>query len=103
MGVLLLGTGFVFQAPVASASIPEIVGKEQLLSAIALGGIQMNLAGIIGPALGGVLIPLVGVSTIFTLNAAAFGLVLDGGDNLETILFDRAVAKRCTCAPHPFG
>ena len=36
----------------------------------------MNLAGIIGPALGGLLIPLVGVSTIFTLNAAAFVLVL---------------------------
>jgi MFS family permease len=75
-GVFLLGTGFAFQAPVASASIPEIVGKEQLPSAIALGGIQMNLAGIIGPALGGLLIPLVGVSTIFALNAAAFVLVL---------------------------
>src|SRR5206468_8489038 len=57
-------------------SIPEIVGKEQLPSAIALGGIQMNLAGIVGPALGGLLIPLVGVSTVFTLNAAAFCLVL---------------------------
>ena len=75
-GVFLLGIGFAFQAPVASASVPEIVGKEQLPSAIALGGIQMNLAGIIGPALGGLLISLVGVSTIFTLNTAAFVLVL---------------------------
>jgi len=75
-GVFLLGTGFAFQAPVASASIPEIVGKEQLPSAIALGGIQMNLAGIIGPALGGLLIPLVGVSTVFAMNAVAFVLVL---------------------------
>ena len=57
-GVFLLGTGFAFQAPVASASIPEIVGKEHLPSAIALGGIQMNLAGIIGPAIGGFLVPL---------------------------------------------
>jgi MFS family permease len=75
-GVFLLGTGFAFQAPVASASIPEIVGKEQLPSAIALGGIQMNLAGIIGPALGGLLIPFVGVSTVFAMNAIAFVLVL---------------------------
>jgi len=74
-GVFFLGIGFAFQAPVASASIPEIVGKEQLSSAIALGGIQMNLAGIIGPALGGLLIPFVGVSTVFTLNAMAFVLV----------------------------
>jgi MFS family permease len=71
-GVFLLGTGFAFQAPVASASIPEIVGKEQVPSAIALGGIQMNLAGIIGPAIGGLLIPLIGVSTVFALNSLAF-------------------------------
>jgi MFS family permease len=75
-GVFLLGTGFAFQAPVASASIPEIVGKEELPSAIALGGIQMNLSGIIGPALGGLLIPLLGVSGVFAVNAAAFVLVL---------------------------
>lgn len=74
-GVFLLGTGFAFQAPVASASIPEIVGKDQLPSAVVLGGIQMNLAGIIGPALGGLLIPLVGVSTVFALNALGFVLV----------------------------
>ena len=75
-GVFLLGIGFAFQAPVASASIPEIVGKEQLPSAIALGGIQMNLAGIIGPAIGGFLVPLVGVSSVFAMNALAFVLVL---------------------------
>jgi MFS family permease len=75
-GVFLLGIGFAFQAPVASASIPEIVGKNQIPSAIALGGIQMNLAGIVGPAIGGLLIPLVGVSAVFAMNAAAFILVL---------------------------
>jgi MFS family permease len=75
-GVFLLGIGFAFQAPVASAAIPEIVGKEDLPSATALGGVQMNLAGIIGPALGGLLIPLLGVSGLFALNAVAFVLVL---------------------------
>jgi MFS family permease len=75
-GVFLLGTGFAFQAPVASASIPEIVGKEHLPSAIALGGIQMNLAGIVGPAIGGLLLPLTGVSGVFAMNASAFVLVL---------------------------
>ena len=42
VAVFALGTGFAFQAPVASASIPEIVSKQQLPSAIALGGIQRN-------------------------------------------------------------
>jgi Transmembrane secretion effector len=36
----------------------------------------MNLAGIIGPAIGGFLIPLVGVSSVFAMNALAFVLVL---------------------------
>jgi MFS family permease len=75
-GVFLLGMGFAFQAPVSSAAIPEIVGKEDLPSATALGGVQMNLAGIIGPAMGGLLIPLIGVSGVFWLNAAAFLVVL---------------------------
>jgi MFS family permease len=74
-GVFLLGTGFAFQAPVASAWIPEIVGKEQLPSAIALGGVQMNLAGIIGPVLGGILIPVFGVSMVFAIDTCAFILV----------------------------
>ncbi len=75
-GVFMLGIGFAFQAPVASAAIPEIVGKDELPSATALGGVQMNLSGIIGPAIGGLLIPLLGVSGVFALNTAAFVLVL---------------------------
>jgi MFS family permease len=76
VGVFLLGTGFAFQAPVASASIPEIVDREQLPSAIALSGVQMNLASIIGPAIGGFLVPSLGVGGVFALNSLAFLLVL---------------------------
>jgi MFS family permease len=75
-GVFLLGIGFAFQAPVSSAAIPEIVGKKDIPSATALGGVQMNVAGIIGPALGGLLIPLIGVGGVFWMNAAAFVVVL---------------------------
>ena len=75
-GVFLLGIGFAFQAPVASAAIPEIVSKKELPSAMILGGVQMNLAGIIGPAIGGLLVPLIGVGGVFSLNAGAFILVL---------------------------
>ena len=75
-GVFLLGIGFSFQAPVSSAAIPEIVDKEDLMSATALGGVQMNVAGIIGPALGGLLVPLIGVGGVFWMNAAAFLVVL---------------------------
>jgi hypothetical protein len=36
----------------------------------------MNLSGIIGPALGGFLIPLFGVTAVFGINACAFIPVL---------------------------
>src|SRR5260370_13295952 len=36
----------------------------------------MNLAGIIGPAIGGLLVPFVGVSSVFAMNALAFVLVM---------------------------
>ena len=42
------------------------------MSAITLGGVQMNLAGIVGPALGGFLLPIVGPAMLFSLNALAF-------------------------------
>src|ERR1700746_2554497 len=70
--VFLLGIGFAFNAPVWGSVVPEIVRKEQLASAITLGGMQMNLAGIVGPALGGLLLPITGPATLFSLNALAF-------------------------------
>jgi MFS family permease len=70
--VFLLGIGFAFSAPVWASIVPEIVGKEELASALTLGGVQMNLCGIVGPAVGGLLLPVVGPATIFSLNALAF-------------------------------
>ncbi len=70
--VFLLGIGFAFNAPVWASIVPEIVQKEELASAITLGGVQMNLAGIVGPALGGFLLLIMGPAMLFSLNALAF-------------------------------
>jgi MFS family permease len=70
--VFLLGIGFAFNAPVWASIVPEIVQKEELASAITLGGVQMNLAGIAGPALGGLFLPIMGPAMLFSLNALAF-------------------------------
>src|SRR6202045_4457205 len=70
--VFLLGIGFGFNAPVWGSIIPEIVQKEELASAITLGGVQMNLGGILGPALGGLLLPIMGPAMLFSINALAF-------------------------------
>jgi MFS family permease len=70
--VFLLGTGFAFNAPVWACVVPGIVRKEEIASALTLGGVQMNLAVIVGPALGSLLLPIVGTPVIFSLNALAF-------------------------------
>jgi MFS family permease len=72
VSVFLLGIGFAFNAPVWAAIVPEVVRKEELTSAITLGGVQMNMGGIVGPALGGFLLSLAGPATLFALNALAF-------------------------------
>src|SRR6202047_4786894 len=70
--VFLLGIGFAFNAPVWAAIVPEVVRKEELASAITLGGVQMNMGGIVGPAIGGFLLSVAGPATLFSLNALAF-------------------------------
>ena len=75
-GVFLLGVGFACNGPTWNSVIPDVVTKEELASAVTLSGVQMNISGIIGPAVGGLLLPLIGANAIFALNAAAFLLVL---------------------------
>ncbi len=71
----LFGSGFAFAAAASSSVEVEMVSKEQLASAVTLGGLQMNIAGIIGPLLGGFLIPFVGTSLIFGVNGVGFLLL----------------------------
>jgi MFS family permease len=73
--IFALGIGLAFGAPVWGAVVPDIVSKEELPSAITLGGVQLNLSGIVGPALGGFLLPLLGAPLVISLNAMAFVLV----------------------------
>jgi MFS family permease len=74
--VFLIGIGFAFVAPAWTAIVPEVVSDEELPSAATLGGLQLNISGIVGPALGGMLIPLVGSNWVFMINAGFFLLVI---------------------------
>ncbi len=73
--IFALGIGLAFGAPVWGAIVPDIVDKEELPSAITLGGVQLNLSGIIGPALGGLLLPLLGAPLLISVNALTFVVV----------------------------
>ena len=67
-----LGSASALATPAYQALIPELVPREQVSSAAALGGISVNLARAIGPAVAGLLIARVGVAAVFALNTAAF-------------------------------
>ena len=73
--IFALGIGIAFTAPVWGAVVPDIVSKDELPSAITLGGVQMNVAGIVGPALGGFLLPLVGRPSLFAISSMTFLIV----------------------------
>jgi MFS family permease len=74
--VFFIGVGFAFSAPAWTSIVPQVVSDTELPSAVLLGGLQFNLAGIIGPALGGLLVPLAGANFVFALNGACFLLVV---------------------------
>ena len=71
---LLQGTIFAFNMPSRQAILPELVGEDELMNAIALNSAGMNLTRILGPALAGplVAIPFVGIEGVFFLIAFTY-------------------------------
>jgi MFS family permease len=76
VSVFLMGVGFAFSAPAWSAVIPEVVSNDELPSAVTLGGLQLNLAGIVGPSLAALVLSHYGANWIFAVNAGCFLLVI---------------------------
>jgi MFS family permease len=69
-GGLLAGFGAV-QNVARSAIVPNLVEPEQLRSALALNFGLFQLTMVVGPALGGVLIGLLGTGAVFAIDAAS--------------------------------
>ncbi len=72
LGTTLLGVCGAFFNPAVSASIPNIVKDKHLTQANSLEHLSMNVTGMAGPALGGVLIGLWGISGVFFINGISF-------------------------------
>ena len=71
-----IGLLTAFEVPMRQALFADLVERKDLGSAIALNSAVYNLARVLGPALGGVLIGLVGVAACFYLNAVSYVAVL---------------------------
>ena len=91
----LLGLTNSFDMPTRQAFVVEMVGREDLPNAIALNSSVFNMARVVGPGLGGLIIAFLGIAPLFLLNAISFvpvivGLALIRSNELH------ALAKRST-------
>jgi MFS family permease len=72
----LSGAVLSFDQPARAALISSLVPKEDLLNAISLQSAVFNGASVLGPALAGIIIDLIGLPANFFLNAVSFLAVL---------------------------
>ncbi|MBS0196616.1 MAG: MFS transporter [Planctomycetes bacterium] len=68
----LLGAVGAFNVPAWQVLTPRLVPRAELTEAIVLNGLQFNMARVIGPALGGVLLGLFGPFALFAINTFSF-------------------------------
>jgi MFS family permease len=73
---LLLGIVNAFDVPTRQAFLTDMVGRSDLISAVALNSSMFHASRIVGPALGGFVITAVGEGGCFALNALSFLAVL---------------------------
>jgi MFS family permease len=75
---VLLGIVNAFDIPVRQSFVAEMVGRDDLINAIALNSSMMNGARIIGPAIAGVVVAAVGEGWCFLLNGLSYLAVIIG-------------------------
>jgi MFS family permease len=74
----LLGVASAFDIPMRQSFIVEMVGKDDLMNAIALNSSLFNAARVIGPALAGLLIGAIGIAWCYFLNGLSYIAVIVG-------------------------
>jgi MFS family permease len=76
--VLIIGIGNALSGPALAALLPTLVPRRDLAGAVSLQSVQINLARVIGPALGGVLLPFLHYDGLFALNAGTYVFAVVG-------------------------
>lgn len=66
----LIGGAFLLATPAQQASVNELVSREHLPRAVALGAVSFNMARAVGPALAGAIAALLGAGSAFLVAAA---------------------------------
>lgn len=74
----LLGVVNLFDNPTRQTFVMEMVGRDDLPNAVSLNTVVMNASRVIGPAIGGIVITLVGLGACFFVNGASYIAVVVG-------------------------
>jgi MFS family permease len=69
---LVLGVSNAFEQPTRQAFVVEMVGKDDLINAVALNSGLFNAARLVGPSIAGVIIAVAGTEAAFAINAISF-------------------------------
>jgi MFS family permease len=69
---LVSGLTWALDNPTRQAFVPDLVDREDLMNAIALNTVAIEITVVIGPALGGILIPTLGMSGAYALITAIY-------------------------------
>jgi predicted MFS family arabinose efflux permease len=75
---LILGFTNTLDMPTRQSFVVEVVGKEDLMNAIALNSAIFNLARILGPSIGALIMSFLGAGWCFLLNGLSFIAVIYG-------------------------
>lgn len=86
---LILGLTNTLDMPTRQAFMVEVVGKDDLMNAIALNSATFNLARILGPAIGAVVMEGVGAAWCFFFNGLSYLAVIYGLLKIEPIPYVR--------------
>ena len=72
----LTGTILAFDSPTRQALLPELVDRSRMTAAVSLNASVFTGAALVGPALAGLLIPIVGAGGVFAVNTVSYVAVL---------------------------
>jgi MFS family permease len=67
----LIGATGALTAPAWQAIVPQLVSKDDLSAAVAANSVGINISRALGPALGGLIIGILGIAAPFWINAAS--------------------------------
>ena len=70
--IFLINAATAFFTPIYDSTIPEVVGREHYVKALSLSRIAVDMEAVLGPAVAGLLVSLLGLNWLFWFDAATY-------------------------------